>query len=755
MRWLLASWWLAAAVLTFAFLLLLASDRTERESFCDAGMRKWQPLFSPDSDVSDKCYYEMPSGETSCKPGGTLTSQTSITQHPGIALQNCVYGGGGTSSSSSSVVGSSSSSVVGGASPSPSSSSGDGSSSGLGVPVDKYVKSYNSSSAGKYDPLLPPPPYPTNDSYYINNPVGADAILDRRDETKGLYDDMTSLDPSTYRGGFMVVNDAAPGTTVSLRSAELKASIAAQCLGHVQNKRGIQPYDATQWTPFSVRGVAAGWGMLNENYGTRFPTGFSQHKTPVAAFGGPCMWCAKGVGSWIPQTLSTLPWTGSASAPPSAGTRPDLAVVQTSSKLDGKPQVEGHRCYSGKCCSLPSQLHKFPLGVQPNGGMQFLWKDEASTRAHVTYFDPDFKQVGQITFEADDIGGIVAFDTGTVVLVSQMDCDAPMTIDANTGEAKAVVICWDKGKLLWAKRLTDPYRKTPTTEEYKEDPTGNGDYVGKLGCAQVAYSSHDDTVAVYFRVTGGALADGGSHWGANVYVLRRDTGEVARQSFACSHDMGGKMVAVSSAKSGFFHLCLDDGYGLNRTATYGERVQVSKESTVVRAGRSGAFTGSLVRRPNDGGFFLAMLSKAGKVFYDLYVLEFDANTNYTGRRIAFLEDPGYEKFNFHMVPMVPAGTAAGREAYLMSWEVLDTGGCKTEIEGDLNFGPGGVKEIRFRAVAFRDGKFEPIAPDLTTTDLGKRMSPEDQPVRLSDASVAWATVTGSTVVLNRVPALSA
>lgn len=71
-----------------------------------------------------------------------------------------------------------------------------------------------------------------------------------------------------------------------------------------------------------------------------------------------------------------------------------------------------------------------------------------------------------------------------------------------------MVLYWKNGNLVFQRRLTDPYRLNPQTDDYIENITGNGDYIYTNDWAQFVYDPTANLLGAYFKVTGGR----GGHW---------------------------------------------------------------------------------------------------------------------------------------------------------------------------------------------------------------------------------------------------
>jgi hypothetical protein len=584
------------------------------------------------------------------------------------------------------------------------------------------------------------------------------------------------FDQPNYLGGFMLVNDEDdPFNSKDLRSDTTKGQIRKWC-DDVKAKMGGQ-YNLDEWNDSTdITQTIAGWGLGVMPNGSIKPTHNRKSLLSVAGmgetYGGPCSWCRPGQGAWIPST-TPRPWTSS-SAP--QGDQETLSPATLSSsffEIRYKMQELGLYPYemNPKLCGVTigcasALTSRVPIARQPNGGWQLLLREAGTNKCWVYYFDAAMTYFARFFLEATDIGGIVAYDNGTVITVSQPDCDGPPTTNMGGGNMnRAVVLCWRDGVRKWAKRLTDPYRKQDpnnktavgaSIDNYIDDPTGNGQFVTNMYFARMKGNS-DNQIGVCVQQTGGTLAEGGNHWGSVVYFLDADTGKITEQHFACSHDIGGRICAKAK---GFVHVCAEDGVG-------GRGINV----TCGGAGACPAFSGdesnkhfahnghdeagwaasrirSLIPR-NDGtdGFVLAFLNKKDKKLNDIVVRLFDPNMQASSEQpiVILKNNSADEYFNLHLAPF---GGKTGR--YLMYHETLKDPVCRGNSENEARcYGP--MKSRTWQLVQQTGASFQPVPDSTAVQQSGNnvRMNYEDDPVVCPDGAIVWATFKQSKVVFYR------
>ena len=419
-------------------------------------------------------------------------------------------------------------------------------------------------------------------------------------------------------------------------------------------------------------------------------------------------------------------------------------------------------------CGCTDQiLNHIPLSIQPNGGFQLLWRQSGTNRCIVSYFDKDFNLVNGFDFEATDVGGIAAYDDGTAVLVSQMECDGPATSETWSTMNRAAVIMWRGGSFSWGTKLTDPYKTSSTTQTnptYAEDSTGNGQYVLNMGGAQMKhYSSQtkndNNSIAVYFKQTGGSLETGGDHWGSRVYKLRESDGTVLGDFFGCSHDVLGRLGSSATAPGEYVHVCAQDGAsptgGLVVTAaTSGNVRTVIPENTTSQAGWAAARPCSLIARRNSlaGGYVLAHMSKKGKTYYEGIVQVLDPTMNPLARLVVY-PNPDSNQTEMANFKLVPYGTDPDQDVYLIMYELLRSPSCcpPTGVENRC-YGPvlqrvfqlGQITNVGWRNIG--DPYVIPAASSQSW-----RSNPEDDPiVDPTTGDILWATFNWTQVVFHRI-----
>lgn len=512
-------------------------------------------------------------------------------------------------------------------------------------------------------------------------------------------------------------------------------------------------YDPSEWNDSTdVTQTITGWGLGVNPDGSIKPNpqrmSFIDVDGVGKTFGGPCAWCRPGQGAWVPKA-TPAPWTPATVKATDDGGQSKVEASSPSFNIVSKAQELGVFPYEmnpklcGETIGCASALtSRVPVARQPNGGWQLLLREAGTNKCWVYYFDDRMNYFDRFFLEATDIGGIVAFDDGTAIAVSQVDCDAPPTTNSAGGNMnRAVVLCWRGGSLKWTKRLTDPYRKQAgsiSIDDYVDDPTGNGQFVTNMYFSRMKGNADKNQIGVCVQQSGGTLDAGGNHWGSVLYSLDADSGKVVEQHFACSHDIGGRICPTAS---GFAQVCAEDGVGkppvrgLSVTCGGTKGCPAFTDSdqynahlsgnSVDEAGWAASRIRSLIpRNDNAGGFVLAYLSKKNKKFNDIVVRLFDANMrDQTGAApiVILKNDTSYEYFNLHLMPF-----GAGTGTYLMYYETLKDPVCNSGVNaGTLEsrcYGP--VLGRKWQLVKQqKDGSSFEIS-EVTTVD-GVRMNDED------------------------------
>lgn len=347
-----------------------------------------------------------------------------------------------------------------------------------------------------------------------------------------------------------------------IRSQALRDSLTQQCNAAKQRfGKLLTEYHPAHW-PANHRSVvengskwirlAGAGGDQNDSFSFGDLNGGKGH-------GGPCLWCAKGIGNWIPKTVP-MPYSGPPGAP-----EKDLSCTEN---FAARIQANEYKLSKGISPHMGTDYGQpTPMAIQPNGGVQILWREHGRPIAHLLYLDCNLKPCApDIVFEAIDIGGIVAFNDGTLVLCGQKECDGPTTWNRFTAMVKITVIYWKNGKLEWVRTLSDPYRKVGQSQgmSYVENTDGSADHAdnNNLFYAQLAYDDVSKTVSIYTLLTGGkgGLTPGGGHQGGRLFQIDL-TGKVIHDVLACSHSWGLRMLATPNHINA---MCADDWYGIWR-----------------------------------------------------------------------------------------------------------------------------------------------------------------------------------------------
>ena len=587
---------------------------------------------------------------------------------------------------------------------------------------------------------------------------------------------------SLYLGGFMAVNDTNDvASSVATRSTALKASIKKQCDDFAG---AIGTLNLANWTdPTELYQTDAGWGLTNGIVlnsivnGGRRSTGINTFASaanlmsPSQIFGGPCSWCRPGIGNWIPQ-IAPLPWTGTAPSPSggpaSAGFSKSsinpLVYVDLKAPPFDKDPNSPYVCVN-TCGCTDQILNHIPIAIQPNGGFQLLWRQAGTNKCIVSYFDPSYNLMNSFHFEATDVGGIAAYDDGTAVFVSMMDCDAPQTAQTWSTMNRAVVIMWRGGKLKWAKRLTDPYKRKDTDDSstrnptYSEDATGNGNFIMNMGGSQMKYDASSKMIAVYTKMTGGSLEAGGNHWGSRVFQLNESDGSLVVDAFGCSHDILGRLGNTNQGE--FVHVCAEDGNTGNKGLSITPLLKSQNtqnyihlgENTTSQAGWAASRVCSLItRRSSAQGYVMGYMCKSGKVYYDLIMRLFDTNMKpIDGGRLTVVSNPGTVEFsNFHVMPY--GGIDQNDDTYLIAYETLSNPTCCPN-SGVENRCYGIVASRTWQIVKIVGSTVQNVGQPVTIASPESdpwRMNPEDDPIIAPNGDIIWATFNWSQVVFHRI-----
>lgn len=314
-------------------------------------------------------------------------------------------------------------------------------------------------------------------------------------------------------------------------------------------------------------------------------------KGKVIAYRGPCLWCRKGQGDWAPEKVP-VPWIAAMTGS-NAPSNQSIAALDNKTTLSfdsnrfdderfvrvkvplGKRGQFGYVCNRCACIWLTGQEQaknaSVRVAVQPNGGVQIAWQEWHRERGivHVTYLKPDLTRAAEdIVLEATGIAGIVAFDTGTALLVTQHDCDAPSNGDRAWKAIKPMLFRWDNGALKWKKRLMTQ-RKTAS------DQVAGGDYALDVGRDNMLlYKNgkyHFSLVKSYGRR---GIVSGGGHVMYGAFVVSDTDGAILESTNMCSHPQGARVAANENV---VVRVCNDDVYGIQpglspeiKTVAYGQ-----------------------------------------------------------------------------------------------------------------------------------------------------------------------------------------
>lgn len=668
------------------------------------------------------------------------------------------------------------------------------------------TQSYAGSNFGIYDL--------TYSRLWVNDPIVKTAALKSMPQMISTASPTVGfMDPTkAYNGGYMVHNDTNDIVRASTeetqnydRSQELQDLIGSNCINFA-NK--VNTFNSANWTdPTELYQTMAGWGQTNAVVFNDLPNG-GRRSTGRNDFGdgptgsnridqsqhycGPCAWCRPGLGVFVP-TVVPLPWKPKKPSETSEKKQNSKEQQQNSITTFSENQIAPRRyvdlggappydkdpaspftCFN-TCGCTDQILQHTPMAVQPNGGIQLLWRQAGTNRCVVSYFDDEFNLNTSFHFEATDVGGIAAYDDGTAVLVSQMECDGPATSQTWSTMNRGVVIRWKGGKFLWGTKLTDPYRSprkdandvADLDPTYVEDKTGNGRFLLNMGGAQMKYSYSADakkqsTIAVYMKITGGSLSKNGNHWGSRTYHLDERTGKILGDYFGCSHDIYGR-IGLASQQGEYVHVCADDtAKGLVATAatsavTGGERHDIQENTKeLVQAGWAAARPCSLLQLSDgeEGGYVLAHMSKKDRRMYYEGVLQFFDNKMKPKDRVVAIENKlewDAEMTNFKIIPY---GKRDKDNVFLATWEWLKSPTCCPPQAESRCYGvPHGRRFVLIRA--YRENgawKVEKIGKRLKLPPSHPtRFNPEDDPViDPSNGDILWATFHWNQAVLHRI-----
>lgn len=402
--------------------------------------------------------------------------------------------------------------------------------------------------------------------------------------------------PGLYGAMFdSVFNASTPGVNYAMYTPEVKAVINAQSSANYNNAafKGTgfganNPHDPKAWHPIRWGVNPDGRYQLEDQFGSTGSVTVDGFQ--FKSFGGPGLWCDKGQGNHIPATVPlpfssslqqqpTTVFTGASPTAASLSERISQVKVHIPYKVLHSGRVHGDNC-AGFVGTHQYDSDQLPLAVQPNGGLQMAMRVDLDTKIgkaggfdqngwsprkaiYVAYVNPTTLQlVGSFLVEGLHLGGIAAVgNTGTALLFTQKQCEATYISKSFQDLNKAVVARWDNGKLLWARQLTDVYRKS--TKDFS-DKDGYGDYVESdfQFWSQLRYDSGANQIRALFPQTGGH----GSHQGCSYYALDAATGEVMFETPTCSHCWGSRLLPKADSSRLYSVLCLDDGKGVKRVA---------------------------------------------------------------------------------------------------------------------------------------------------------------------------------------------
>lgn len=608
----------------------------------------------------------------------------------------------------------------------------------------------------------------------INTP-----IIDARNsltaqQQNGEQQDVLPYDPQ-YTGLFRVANYRYPGKQFFQRSQQLLDKIASECQRNVNTFKGFtddesdDPRYHPPWSPFGLdahfkdpaeRERIRSQIRVNGNYHQSF-TGTLQVDAPPSlnpAYHGPCMWARKGKGNYVP-TRVPVPWSGSYSLYSPDACSQNLAdrISITRFRLQHKANYNG--IDPSSCHDFSNQNYDYeivPFGVQDNGGVQFAYHSVTPKAkfACITYLDPQFNRTApDIIVEAESLGGMVAIgNTGTAVLIAQIDNDALSTPKDYETVLKAVVVFWDQGELKWVRRVTDVFRKSKQTEQYVEDPDGYGDYVNHGDFEMNVHMVYDNTsklIGITYSQTGGR----GGHQGCNYYQLDLE-GNVVYQTFSCSHCWGVRILPHESGD--FPHVCQDDGYGIIRpeNKSFGGRIQIERTKIPKLYGAPARLI-SLARRKNKEGYFIIYGTMQGQfddsratlTKYNTFFIQMDNMMNVV-KKIPYHKNDTDEIYSCKLMPYKTSNPTD--ETYLLYYQTMSccfdaNTKAKAEFENletplfrsrnlvENNKCP--LKNV-LKVVRFNGSSFEELSGEFL---ISVKIPPSSEPHVDSNGDIIWAT----------------
>ena len=454
------------------------------------------------------------------------------------------------------------------------------------------------------------------------------------------------------------------------RSDALKQRLRSAC---VANQR---PYVPSQWDRNGTQ------GYYGPNPYERESTGRTPYGVPL--YGGTCLWCSPGTGEWLPQT-APLPFGGPRAAGTTGDSRIDAPTFDLKKLMrplrvnlpNGRPartDIDDLRSSGDPATDI------LPLAVQPNGGLQLAYAEAATGYLRVLYMDPDGHVLRSFRLQGESVGGLVAFDDGTAMLMSQRECDAAAS--SNPGMVqKAVVVLYRGGRLVWARAVTNTFASVamPRTDadgnplgvDETEDPDGGGEFVGNLNGAQLEYDSETGVLGAYFKNTSGA-----GHTGSVLKLVRLSDGQVLSSLGGCSHEISSRVIGNRD----FPFLCICDcEYGLTRPVQLRSQqrgpgqliASVSAENYLgFDQGFASVNFGTFLRRQDTTlPFLAAVASKRGKKYMGIFFLLMDRDL-VAQQRIAY-SDNDQSNVEFSHVHLAPYGMDTSRETYLLSYGIKD------------------------------------------------------------------------------------
>lgn len=215
-------------------------------------------------------------------------------------------------------------------------------------------------------------------------------------------------------------------------------------------------------------------------------------------------------------------------------------------------------------------------------------------------------------------------------------------------------------------------------------------------------------------------------------------GTVIYQTFGCSHDIGGRLIADSSGNFPF--VCIDDGFGIERPLNtgFGDRAEISQETTTASAGWSPATMGSLVKRNTDSGYVLAYLTKHGQLYYQIKFILFDKNMQKTVI-IDYTLPTGnatLSSIEHYHLQLMPYG-APGSDQYLIYYTntVMSTIACCTANIEERCFGT--IESKMYQLVTFKGDVFKALS-DPVNYDMS--MDAETTADRYANGDLIWGVV---------------